>query len=427
MAKARSIQAIRGMHDVVPEEVVYWQHLESVIRNLVAQYHYQEIRFPIVELTELFARTVGDVTDIVEKEMYTFLDRNGDSLSLRPEGTAGCVRAGIQQGLLYNQIQRLWYLGPMFRHERPQKGRCRQFHQFGIEAFGMQGPDIDVEQILLMKRLWQTLGLQNQVELQVNSLGTPASRTVYRQALVTYYQKHFHELDEDSQRRLELNPLRILDSKNSVTIEINRQAPKLLDYLDEGSRQHFENFCQLLTNLGVAYNINPNIVRGLDYYCYTVYEWVTTQLGAQGTVCAGGRYDGLAQELGGKPTPGVGFAMGLERVVLLLQQHRELLQTPHAVMVLMGEAAVVQGMKIAEQLREAYPWLRLDLNLSAGGFKTQFKRADKSGARFALIIGQDELNAHKITLKDLRTDAEQQQISFSELTVYLEGVYRERI
>lgn len=417
---AQSIQAIRGMNDILPEQTPYWQYLEQVCRQLGAQYGYHEIRFPIVEATQLFSRTIGNATDIVEKEMYTFEDRNGDSLTLRPEGTAGCVRAALQHGLLHQKIQRFWYLGPMFRHERPQKGRYRQFHQFGIEAFGMPGPDIDVEQLLFFKQVLERLGLLEQVTLQINSLGTMESRAAYRKVLIEYLKKHEKELDEDSKRRLTTNPLRILDSKNPEMQSLIQEAPKLLDHIDEKSKAHFDKLCDLLSAVGVAYEVNPRLVRGLDYYGLTVYEWVTHVLGAQGTVCAGGHYDDLVSQLGGKPTPATGFAVGLERMVLLLQKIHQYQYTPDVYGVFVGENAIVYGMSLADRLRRDLQWLRMECNLSEGSFKSQFKRADKSGARWALILGEEEIAANKISLKDLRTQEPQQQFNYEELIHFLQ-------
>lgn len=412
---ADTLQAIRGMNDILPEKMPYWQKIENAYRALALRYGYHEIRFPIVESTQLFKRTIGEVTDIVEKEMYTFTDRNGDSLSLRPEGTAGCVRAGIQQGLFYNQVQRLWYAGPMFRHERPQKGRYRQFFQFGLEAFGMAGPDIDVEQILFAQRLFKMLGLQDTVNLQINTLGTRTSRNAYRDVLVKYFADHINELDEDSKRRLSSNPLRILDSKNPDLQELIKNAPQLCDYLDDESSAHFKRLCELLDAVGVEYTINPQLVRGLDYYCHTVYEWVTESLGAQGTVCAGGRYDVLVEQLGGRATPACGFAFGMERAVLLMEQLGEIVSKPDVCFVLIGDAAVTKGLVLAEQLRSDMPNLKMVSNLSAGSFKSQFKRADKSGARWALIIADEELENKTLSLKDLRGDTPQQSMSYEQL------------
>lgn len=402
------IQAIRGMNDVLPEDTAYWQQLESVIRDLLARYGYQEIRFPIVEKTELFKRSIGEVTDIVEKEMYTFPDRNGDNLTLRPEGTAPCVRAAIQNGLLHNQLQRLWYMGPMFRHERPQKGRYRQFHQVGVETFGMAGPELDAELILMTARLWQQLGL-NDLELQLNSLGTRESRAAYREELVSYLEQHKDVLDEDSLRRLESNPLRILDTKNPALKDVVAAAPKLMQHLDDESREHFEILCGLLDDAGISYRINTCLVRGLDYYSRTVFEWVTDKLGAQGTVCAGGRFDGLVEQLGGKATPSAGFAVGLERLLELVRENLEPANMPHVYLVLVGDAAQKNGMVLAEQLRGALPVLRVMTNCGGGSFKSQFKKADKCGAQFALVLGEDEVTQKSVSVKFLRGDNSKSQ------------------
>ena len=409
---AKTIQAVRGMNDILPGETSSWQYLEDTLREVVHAYGYQEIRLPLLEKTELFKRSIGEVTDIVEKEMYTFEDRNGDSLTLRPEGTASCVRACMQHGLLHNQVQRLWYTGPMFRHERPQKGRYRQFHQIGVEAFGMAGPDIDAEIILMSARMWQRLGLKGAV-LQVNSLGTVASRADYRTALVGYLREHESGLDEDSRRRLESNPLRILDSKNPDMQRLIEAAPQLPDYLDEESRAHFSELCALLDAAGLEYEVNPRLVRGLDYYSKTVFEWVTDQLGAQGTICAGGRYDGLVEYLGGKPTPAFGFALGLERLLALLEAGNAEIPDcdPHVYLVLSGQQAVQRGMVFAEQLRTALPGLRLQSNCGNGSFKSQFKRADRSGAGIALVMGDDEVTQGTVILKPLRSEAGQETVS----------------
>lgn len=416
----QAIQAVRGMNDILPQSSPYWQLLEDACRRIAKKYSYHEIRFPIVEKTGLFQRTIGQATDIVEKEMYTFEDRNGDSLTLRPEGTAGCVRACIQNGILHQRMQRLWYLGPMFRHERPQKGRTRQFHQFGIEAFGMQGPDIDVEQLLLFKQLLEELDLLDSVKLELNSLGTKAARHTYREALVDYLNQHIDALDEDSQRRLITNPLRILDSKNPKMQALIEAAPKMIDYLDDASKKHFDECCELLTAVGLDYVINPRLVRGLDYYGLTVYEWVTDALGAQGTVCAGGHYDTLVEELGGKSTPAVGFAMGCERMVLLLEKVRTCQQVPHVSMILVGDDAVQAGLKLADYLRRALPWITVECNLSAGSFKSQFKRADKSGAKWALILGEEEVAQQMISIKNLREEQPQQQMNREQLLTFLQ-------
>ncbi len=416
-----NIQAIRGMKDILPDETPEWRHLEEVVRQLLDAYGYHEIRMPLVEKTELFKRSIGEVTDIVEKEMYTFEDRNGDLLTLRPEGTAGCVRAGIENGLLHNQVQRLWYRGPMFRHERPQKGRYRQFHQIGVEVFGLEGPDIDAEHILMTARLWKMLGLSDSVELQINSLGSLESRKAYRDILVEYLWEHVTELDEDSRRRLESNPLRVLDSKNPAMRDLILKAPKLTEHLDADSQHHFATLCSILEAAGVKYTINPCLVRGLDYYGKTVFEWVTDKLGAQGTVCAGGRFDGLVEQLGGKPTPAIGFAMGVERLVSLLEaEHVPQEQyRPHAYLVLVGDAAQQQGLLLAEQLRDTLPLLRLETHCGGGSFKSQFKKADKSGARLALVLGEDEVSNGTIGIKFLREEAEQQVLKQAQAEEFL--------
>ncbi len=412
------------MHDILPEQTAQWRYLEETVGNLFRRYGYREIRTPILEMTELFKRSIGEVTDIVEKEMYSFEDRNGDSLTLRPEGTAGCVRACLEHGLLHNQQQRLWYKGPMFRHERPQKGRYRQFHQVGLEAFGMAGPDIDLEVILITARLWRELGLEG-LELQLNTLGTPEERRHYRQALVDYLRSHESSLDEDSRRRMQSNPLRVLDSKNPGMAAIISGAPTLMDYLDQESRGHFEAITRGLEAAGVRFVVNPRLVRGLDYYTRTVFEWVTDRLGAQGTVCAGGRYDGLVSQLGGRPTPAIGFAMGVERLLALLEEMERLPaggDAPHAYMVLVGEAAVETGMILAEALRQQLPKLQLQVNCGGGSFKSQFKKADRSGARWALILGEDEIDRKVVSVKWLREEREQQQVAQSELAGYLESL-----
>jgi histidyl-tRNA synthetase len=413
---AKQIQAIRGMKDILPQQTPLWQFLEDRVRAVLSRYGYEEIRMPILEMTDLFKRSIGEVTDIVEKEMYTFEDRNGDSLTLRPEGTAGCVRAGLEHGLLFNQVQRLWYCGPMFRHERPQKGRYRQFHQIGVESFGLEGPDVDLEQILITARIWRELGLQD-LQLQLNTLGTADERVRYREQLVSYFHARHSELDEDSQRRLESNPLRILDSKNPQMVELLAGAPTLMEYLGDASRSHFAILCEGLDAAGVPYTINPRLVRGLDYYARTVFEWVTDQLGAQGTVCAGGRYDGLVEQLGGKAVPAVGFAMGLERLVSLLEETRlaERLPGLDLYMVVVGEKAQREGLQLAERLRDQLPGLSVVVHCGGGSFKSQFKKADKSNARFALILGDDELAKGEVGLKPLRDNGEQQQIKLADL------------
>ncbi|PLY15619.1 MAG: histidine--tRNA ligase [Sedimenticola sp.] len=418
----KNIQAIRGMHDLLPDQSPVWHYLEDGVREVLDGYGYKELRTPILELTELFKRSIGEVTDIVEKEMYTFDDRNGDSLTLRPEGTAGCVRAGIEHGLFHNQVQRIWYRGPMFRHERPQKGRYRQFHQIGAEAYGLPGPDIDLEIIMLTRRFWQKLGLEG-LELQINTLGTSQERAVYREQLVSYLSARKDQLDEDSLRRLETNPLRILDSKSPDMKVVIAGAPSLMDYLGEESKAHFESLCQGLEDVGQDYVVNPRLVRGLDYYARTVFEWVTDKLGAQGTVCAGGRYDGLIEQLGGRPGHGVGFAMGVERLVALLEENREQLpiKGPDAYLVLMGDEAQRKGLVLAEQLRDRLPGLRLITHCGGGSFKSQFKKADRSEAALALVLGDDELARGVIGVKALRDDKEQREIALDDLAEFLKS------
>ncbi|MFP1681023.1 histidine--tRNA ligase [Alloalcanivorax sp. C16-1] len=416
---SKKIASVRGMNDVLPEQTPLWQWLEQRARTVLAAYGYREIRMPIVERTELFARGIGEVTDIVEKEMYTFEDRSGDSLTLRPEGTAGCVRAAQEHGLLYNQTQRLWYTGPMFRHERPQAGRYRQFHQIGVETFGMEGPDIDAEVILLTARLWKDLGLSDQVTLELNTLGDPDDRARYRDALVAFLREHRERLDEDSKNRLERNPLRVLDSKDPGTREVLQDAPRLADHLGDAARDHFEQLKALLEAAGVDYVINPNLVRGLDYYGRTVFEWTTDALGAQGTVCAGGRYDGLVQQLGGKPTPAVGFGMGLERLVLLLEKQGQELPGPVAIYITAMGDVQAQALTLAERLRDALPGVGIQCHCGGGGFKSQMKKADRSGARYALILGEDEVAAGQVTVKPLREQDEQQQLNQNEVADWL--------
>jgi histidyl-tRNA synthetase len=415
---AKNIQAIRGMNDCLPSQTGVWQFVEANIRQVVANYGYQEIRTPIVESTDLFKRSIGEVTDIVEKEMYTFEDRNGDSLTLRPEGTACCVRAGNEHGLLYNQQQRLWYMGPMFRHERPQKGRYRQFHQFGAEAYGFVGPDIDVEMILIGARLWKAFGISDKVELQINSLGSAEARAAYKEVLVAFLQQHHDSLDEDSQRRLISNPLRVLDSKNPAVQEIVKDAPKLIDHLDEESKQHFSLLCERLDDLGIQYTVNTRLVRGLDYYNRTVFEWVTDLLGAQGTICAGGRYDGLVEQLGGKASPAVGFAMGLERLVLLvesLENQNVAINPVDVYLMTIGEQAEAQASSLAEQIRNAAPTLKVQQHCGGGNFKKQMKKAISSGASLAIIVGDEELANSTMTLKFLTQDKEQSSLDISAL------------
>ncbi|MDG0802575.1 histidine--tRNA ligase [Pectobacterium polaris] len=401
---AKNIQAIRGMNDYLPAETALWQRIENSLKQVLSGYGYNEIRLPIVEQTPLFKRAIGEVTDVVEKEMYTFDDRNGDSLTLRPEGTAGCVRAGIEHGILYNQEQRLWYVGPMFRYERPQKGRYRQFHQLGCEVFGLQGPDIDAELILMTARWWRVLGIADHVKLELNSIGSLDARARYREALVAFLEQHKDQLDEDCLRRMYTNPLRVLDTKNPQIQVLLNDAPVLTDYLDDESRAHFEAMGELLTQSGIPYTVNPRLVRGLDYYNRTVFEWVTTSLGAQGTVCAGGRYDGMVEQLGGHATPAVGFAMGLERLVLLVQSVNPDFKAQSGVdayLISSGAGTQVAAMQLAEKLRDALPQLKLMTNYGGGNFKKQFARADKWGARIALVLGENEVAAGQVVVKNL--------------------------
>ena len=413
------IQAIRGMNDILPDQTPVWQYVESTVRKVLSQYGYQEIRMPIVEQTELFKRSIGEVTDIVEKEMYTFDDRNGDSLTLRPEGTAGCVRAAEEHGLLFNQTRRLWYTGPMFRHERPQKGRYRQFHQIGVECFGMSGPDIDAELLVLTSRLWTAFGLSEHARLEINSIGTSESRKVYREALVSYLEQFRDQLDEDSKRRLTTNPLRILDSKDPETRKLLEGAPSLSEYLDEESRSHFDQLKALLDAAGVSYTVNPALVRGLDYYGKTVFEWVTESLGAQGTICAGGRYDGLVEQLGGKPTVAVGFAMGLERLILLLDTlglvPEEVNNAADIYVTAMGDQVVSSAMAVADSLRSELPGRVVITHCGGGSFKSQMKKADRSGARYAVILGENEVANGTVGLKPLRDDQPQREVPQSDL------------
>ncbi|WP_455203941.1 histidine--tRNA ligase [Kaarinaea lacus] len=408
------IQAIRGMKDISPEETPYWHKIEEVIRNVLASYGYREIRTPLLEQTELFARSIGEVTDIVEKEMYTFDDRNGLSITMRPEGTAGCVRASIENGLLHNQVQRLWYAGPMFRYEKPQKGRYRQFHQVGVETFGFEGPDIDAELILMSARIWQELGLSD-LRLELNSLGNSEIRATYREKLVEYFSAKQHQLDEDSKRRLHTNPLRILDSKNPDMQELIAAAPKLDEYLDDESRQHFDTLTTILDAAGIKYSINPCLVRGLDYYSKTVFEWITDKLGAQSAVCAGGRFDSLVEHLGGRATTAAGFAIGMERLFELVKDIIEPNHLPHAYLIVNGDKAQTQGMMLAEQLRSQIPGLRLVSHCGGGSMKSQFKKADKSGAQVALILGEDEMLSGHIGVKYLREEKAQEHIEQSRL------------
>lgn len=419
------IQAIRGMNDVLPDESYKWHYLETVFSQCFNQYGYKEIRTPILESTQLYKRTIGEVTDIVEKEMYTFADLNGDNLTLRPEGTAGCVRACLEHGLLHNQQQKLWYRGPMFRHEKPQKGRYRQFNQCGVEVFGIPGVNIELELIAMCRHLWRALNIENAVFLQLNTLGDAEERGIYREQLIDYFKLHYDELDEDSKRRLERNPLRILDSKNPKIQAIIENAPKLIDTVSEKSKNHFTALCDGLDTIGIPYTINPLLVRGLDYYGHTVFEWVTDKLGAQSTVCAGGRFDTLVEQLGGKPTPAIGFALGIERLLLL----RESLSlppleepSPQIFFIAMSDEGIKQAMVLAEQLREQNPRWRILVNLIGGSFKSQFKKADKSGARLALILGDEEISQQMISVKDLRENEEQTTLPQHELISFIKAL-----
>lgn len=401
------------MNDCLPTQSPLWQKLEGAVKNVISAYGYNEMRMPIVEMTHLFSRAIGEVTDVVEKEMYTFEDRNGDSLTLRPEGTAGCVRAGIENGLLYNQEQRVWYMGPMFRHERPQKGRYRQFHQCGVEVFGLNGPDVDAELIMMTARLWRELGIDKHVRLELNSIGSLEARANYRTALIAFLEQHIDVLDEDCKRRMHTNPLRVLDTKNPDVQAILGDAPRLSDYLDTESTQHFAGLCELLDAAGIEYTVNERLVRGLDYYNRTVFEWITESLGSQGTVCGGGRYDGLVEQLGGKATPAVGFAMGLERLVLMLEtlELTDVRRSVDVYVVTAGEGTMMAGMKLAEQVREANPGVRVMNHFGGGNFKKQFKRADKVGAVVALVLGENEVADNTVVLKDL---AGGEQVTYSQ-------------
>ncbi len=412
----QQIQPPRGMNDILPADITAWQRLENLARNIFASYAYQEIRVPIVEHTGLFKRSIGEFTDVVSKEMFTFQDPGGDSLTLRPEATAGIVRAMISNGLLHNQKQRVWCAGPMFRHEKPQRGRFRQFHQLDVEAFGYPGPDIDAEVILLSSRLLTTAGVQR-LELNLNSLGTPASRRVYREKLVEYFTAYKSKLDPDSLRRLEGNPLRILDSKNPELQDIIKNAPMLTEHLDEESRRHFNGLRSHLDALGVKYVLNPLLVRGLDYYSHTVFEWVTTELGSQGAVCSGGRYDGLVEQLGGRPTPAIGWALGEERLVDLLRvQNGEVrAAAPDVYFVIAGERAEAEGLRLAESLRDQVPGICIEMNCGGGSFNSQLKRADKSGAAWALILGDAETDKRAAGLKSLRVEAPQVEVAWERL------------
>lgn len=422
---AKNIQAIRGMNDCSPTESPLWQWIEGQVRQVLSSYGYSEVRMPIVESTPLFARAIGEVTDVVSKEMYTFWD-NDEQLTLRPEGTAGCVRAAIEHGWIYNNEQRLWYMGPMFRHERPQKGRYRQFHQAGVEVFGIATPEIDAELIILTARLWKALGIDQHVSLQLNSIGSLEARANYRSALVAFLENHQDLMSEEEKERLVKNPLRILDTKNQALQDVLDGAPKLLDYLDDESREHFAQLCGLLDAVGIQYEINPKLVRGLDYYNKTVFEWVTSALGAQGTVCGGGRYDGLVEQLGGHATSGVGFAMGLERLVLLVQEMNKSIPVKSAVdiyVVYQGEGTTLAAFQLAEKLRSELPHLSTMLHCSGGNFKKQFKRADKSGATLALVLGESEVQNNQVVVKHLLGAAEQQTIDVANLIEHVKAQF----
>ena len=422
---AKNIQAIRGMNDCSPTESPLWQWIEGQVRQILSSYGYSEVRMPIVESTPLFARAIGEVTDVVSKEMYTFWD-NDEQLTLRPEGTAGCVRAAIEHGWIYNNEQRLWYMGPMFRHERPQKGRYRQFHQAGVEVFGIATPEIDAELIILTTRLWKALGIDQHVSLQLNSIGSLEARANYRSALVAFLENHQDLMSEEEKERLVKNPLRILDTKNQALQDVLDGAPKLLDYLDDESREHFAQLCGLLDAVGIQYEINPKLVRGLDYYNKTVFEWVTSALGAQGTVCGGGRYDGLVEQLGGHATSGVGFAMGLERLVLLVQEVNKSIPVKSAVdiyVVYQGEGTTLAAFQLAEKLRSELPHLSTMLHCSGGNFKKQFRRADKSGATLALVLGESEVQNNQVVVKHLLGEAEQQTIDVDNLIEHIKAQF----
>ena len=417
----KTLQSIRGMHDILPEETSAWRWLEQQLEQILSAYGFDEIRLPLLERTELFMRAIGQGTDVVEKEMYAFDDRNGESICLRPEGTAGVVRAALQHGLLNPPGIKLWYRGPMFRYERPQKGRQRQFHQTGVEVFGLQEASTDVELLALGTRLWRGLGIDGLVELELNTLGDRADRLNYREALVAFLRPHADALDEDSRRRLETNPLRIFDSKLATTQEILRDAPRLIDSIGDEARAHFDQVCAMLDQLGICYRLNPGLVRGLDYYCRTVFEWTTDALGAQGTICAGGRYDELVEIQGGRPTPGIGFAMGMERLLELLSRERDCFSAePHAY--LLGDDAA-ERLVLAERLRDDWQGLRVLTDLQGGSFKAQFKRADRSGAALALVLGEDEIREDRVTVKFLKQGREQQSVPRDRLLAWLRDIF----
>lgn len=420
------IQSVRGMHDILPADSAHWQYLEAVVREAMDGYGYAEIRTPLIEKTGLFSRGIGEATDIVEKEMYSFPDRKGESLTLRPENTAGCVRAALQHSLMApGSVSRIWYAGPMFRYERPQQGRTRQFHQVGAEVYGVGGPAIEAELIALSARLWKRLGIGSNVSLEINTLGTGEERAAYRDTLVSYFSGHMEMLDEDSQRRLHTNPLRILDSKNPSMQELNNKAPKLSESLGQESHEHFARLQEILAGCGIVARVNPRLVRGLDYYSHSVWEWTTDLLGSQSAVCGGGRYDGLVVELGGKPCPAVGWALGMERLLAVLEQVPQSTMpdaSPHLYFVVADGVPAAVAQKEAEWLRDTVPGLKLVQNAAPGSIKAQFKRADKSGARFALVLGEDEYRSQAFTVKSLRDASGQQTLQKSELAVYLEKV-----
>jgi histidyl-tRNA synthetase len=420
------IQGIRGVNDILPPETQRWDGLIQVLTQCLSQYAYQEIKLPLIEQTSLFKRTIGDVTDIVEKEMYTFTDLNGDSISLRPEGTASCVRAAIEHGQL-RQVQKWWYLGPMFRHEKPQKGRYRQFYQLGVEVFGIEEPSVDIELLLMLSSMWKSLGIENKVKLEINCLGTLEDRNHYKSKLVEYFEQHLEQLSEDERHRLQRNPLRLLDSKSPVIQQLLMNAPHLIDSINSDSRQNFDLLCRGLDAIGIKYQINPFLVRGLDYYNHLVFEWTTTDLGSQGTVCAGGRYDSLVEQLGGPSTPAIGFAMGIERLLLLTEKQFD--STLADIYILTQESQpLVETQLLAHQLRQ-HLQTNVEVHLSSKSLKSQFKKADKSGAKYALVLGADELQNHQVTVKLLREDyLEDQQLTLnrSELIAWLQNQHGER-
>ena len=419
------VQAIRGMNDLLPEDTSVWQQVESVLKQTLASYGYSEVRMPIVEKTNLFCRAIGEVTDVVEKEMYSFEDRSGDHLSLRPEGTAGCVRACLEHNLVYNQEQRLWYMGPMFRHERPQKGRYRQFHQTGVEVFGLDGPDIDAELIALTNTIWKKFGIENDLQLELNSLGSADERKAYKEDLVKFLEANFDKLDEDSKRRTHTNPLRVLDSKDQNVQALLKDAPKLKDYFGAETKAHFEGLQKFLDKLGIKYVLNDRLVRGLDYYNLTVFEWTTTALGAQGTVCGGGRYDSLVEQLGGSPTKAVGFGLGMERLILLLTTLGKVSVKPNVDVYVLGsgEGADERMLEVSNLLRDKLNVARIMMHCGGGNFKKQFKKADKVGAKVAVIIGQSELENHTVTIKDMNDkDSEQKEYQIDEAINLIEKI-----